>query len=104
MATKDDRLFAFAYSNPQVAALYSELHEDMNDLGANCLEMIPSPWVDYGDEEDFYPTPTAVEAVTMCSGCPVVEACFEYAKLYRPNHGVWGGILWRNGKGRGIKN
>lgn len=100
----DDRLFAFAFADEEVAKSYAELHEDMNELGANCIDIVPSPWVDYGDEDEPFETPTAVEAVTMCSGCPVVEGCFAYAKLYKPNHGVWGGILWRNGRGKGIVN
>jgi hypothetical protein len=100
---KDDKLFAFTYSNAEVAKAYAELHEDMAEQGANCLDVLPSPWVDYGDEDDPFVTPTAIEAVSLCSGCPIVEGCFEYAKLYKPNHGVWGGILWRNGKGRGVQ-
>lgn len=101
---RQDRFFAFAYSDVDVATAYAELHEDISRQGANCFGVTPSPFVDYGDEGEDEPfvTPTAVEAVTMCSGCPVVEGCFLYAKLYKPKHGVWGGVLWRNGRGKGI--
>lgn len=99
MVLKTNGLPTFAM-NAEQARAYSELMDDMEEQGANCLDQLPSPWQDYGDDDSAFPEPSAVEAVVMCSGCPVVEGCFEYAKIGKQNHGVWGGIKFRKRMGR----
>lgn len=102
MAKKDDGLFS-AWVMPQNAVdAYAELQEDLAEFGGNCVDVIPSPWVDYGngyaDEKEAFPEPSAVEAIMMCGGCPVIESCFAYAKVSKQSHGVWGGVKFRNGR------
>lgn len=31
------------------------------------------------------------EAKAICSGCPVMRACLDYALRIRETHGIWGG-------------
>lgn len=93
---KNDFPFPFSDASPDIVAAHDELLDDMSELGANCLGIIPSPWMDYGDEDEPFAEPSAVDAVMMCSGCPVIESCFMYARLSKPIHGVWGGVKWRN--------
>lgn len=38
-------------------------------------------------------TPTADEAYEMCSGCPIIDLCHDYAQLAEP-FGVWGGRVY----------
>lgn len=47
----------------------------------------PGPWMDWEDDD----APTRAEADKMCSGCPLRQACFNYAIAARETHGVWGG-------------
>ena len=99
MARNDNALPLFAMNADQNVA-YTELMDDVVAEGANCLDITPSPWVDYGDEDDPFPEPSSVDAAVMCSGCPVVEGCFIFAKTFRPTHGVWGGVKFRHKMGR----
>lgn len=34
----------------------------------------------------------------ICAGCPVLDACLEYALTNRIDHGVWGGTSERERK------
>lgn len=99
MARNDNALPTFAMSTEQNEA-YTELMDDIVELGANCVDQLPSPWVDYGEEGDPFLEPSSVYAVVMCSGCPVVEGCFVFAKTFRPTHGVWGGVKFRHKMGK----
>jgi hypothetical protein len=45
---------------------------------------------EYGDQEQF--------VRQFCHSCPVAEACAAQAEAYRERDGVWGGIVYRNGK------
>ena len=98
MAKKDDNLFNAWVMKPDVADTYNALQDELEEFSGNCVGVTPSPWSDYGDEDEPFAEPSAVEAVMMCGGCPVVEACFMYAKQSRQSHGVWGGVKFRNGK------
>jgi len=100
MSKRDDGLVNAWLMNPTVAKSFAELNEDLALEKGLCVDITPSPWVDYGDEGDEFAEPSAVDAVMMCGGCPVVESCFAYAKASRQVHGVWGGVKFRNGKER----
>ncbi|MGH9076969.1 MAG: WhiB family transcriptional regulator [Acidimicrobiales bacterium] len=49
------------------------------------------------DPDIFYPVSEedAEEAKAICAGCPVLEACLEYALVNRERDGVWGGATER---------
>jgi hypothetical protein len=98
MSKKDDGLFNGWLMNSNAADAFKDLNDDLFVEEGLCVGVTPSPWVDYGDDGDPFPEPSAVEAVMMCSGCPVVESCFIYAKQSKQVHGVWGGVKFRNGK------
>lgn len=98
MAKSDDGLFSGWVMKPDAVDAYTSLQEELEEFGGNCVDVAPSPWVDYGDEDEPFAEPSAVEAVMMCAGCPVVEACFIYAKESKQAHGVWGGVKFRNGR------
>ena len=50
------------------------------------------------DPEIFYPASEeeAVVAKTVCTSCPVREACLEFALASRERDGVWGGATERD--------
>ena len=49
------------------------------------------------DPDIFYPVSDddAGAAKAICAGCPVREACLEYALANRERDGVWGGATER---------
>jgi len=49
------------------------------------------------DPNIFYPASDddADEAKAICAGCPVRQACLEYALANRERDGVWGGATER---------
>lgn len=54
----------------------------------------PGPYMDYGDDD--VPTPEVAEA--LCRGCPLRDLCFERALVNHEKYGVWGGMVFVNGK------
>lgn len=101
MGKNDEGLFSAWVMNADESDAYKNLQDELEEFGGNCLGVSPSPWTDYSNDaadEEPFPEPSAVEAVMMCAGCPVVEACFVYAKQSKQSHGVWGGVKFRNGK------
>lgn len=52
------------------------------------------------DEPDaaLRPMPSAPQAEAMCSGCPLIDLCREYAHADKVDFGVWGGERWLGGK------
>ena len=100
MAKKDDAVSALWRMDTDQKLLLNELMDDMTEFGANCVEVLPSPWTDYGDEDEPFAEPSASEAAMLCAGCPVVESCFDFANKYRPTHGGWGGVKFRRKVGK----
>lgn len=100
MGKKDAGLFTAWVMNADSTVAFNELNEDLVADKGLCVDVTPSPWMDYGDEDEPFPEPSAVDAAMMCSGCPVVESCFAFAKQSKQLHGVWGGVKFRNGKER----
>lgn len=51
------------------------------------------------DTETFFPKRSALEAavdaITICRGCPVIEPCFRHAMAHPWIDGVWGGTTIR---------
>lgn len=39
-----------------------------------------------------------LQAVLVCTDCPVRLECFLYAMEIQPNQGVWGGFTWKDGE------
>lgn len=57
---------------------------------ARCHGLDPEIFYPIGDDEN-----AAAEARSVCSPCPVREACLEHALTRREKHGVWGGLTER---------
>ena len=60
--------------------------------------MQPPPWTEHAhcrgmDPSIFFPSDGigVQEAVAVCAGCPVRDACLDYALENRIQHGVFGG-------------
>lgn len=49
------------------------------------------------DPDSFYPARggSTKAAKLVCSGCPVIEECLEFALEHEERHGVWGGLSER---------
>ena len=61
-----------------------------------------APWMRHAackgeDQALFFPErgESLASARVICAGCPVREACLEYAIEHRIRHGVWGGTSER---------
>jgi len=59
---------------------------------------LPTDWMESGacrnaPGVDFFPSAGSgvLAAQRVCAGCPVREACLEYALIQEISHGVWGG-------------
>jgi len=64
----------------------------------NLLELAERPWAAFAscrgsDPDLFFPggDGNPSEAIRICSGCPVREACLEWALETRVRYGIWGG-------------
>lgn len=66
-------------------AALANLYKGVAEKGANC-ESDPDKWT--GDD-----LPTDREAQAMCSSCPMLKQCRDYAQKFQPAHGVWGGLV-----------
>ena len=63
---------------------------------------IPGPWVEDGvcasvDTDIFFPESGGNEskrAKAICSTCPVIDQCREYAMANPQVRGIWGGTSW----------
>lgn len=54
-----------------------------------------------GEEFVAYPEenlPTPERAAAMCAPCPILQLCREYGFATKPGSGIWGGIVWVDGK------
>lgn len=65
----------------------------------------PSEWTDWDsnpDRREYYELdrPDLARASEMCAGCPLLESglCLQYAELTGQSHGVWGGVVFENGR------
>ncbi len=88
--------------------------EDGTGVQAAGLEALldglrPAPWIREGacigmTDVFFSDAPADIEeAKRICTSCPVIEECFQYAIDYREPCGVWGGHLFRNGHVQAVK-
>lgn len=46
---------------------------------------------------DWTSAPSASEAQDLCAGCPLLQACANYAIAAQEQHGVWGGVVIEDG-------
>lgn len=51
-------------------------------------------YVDYEEADE----PSVYEAYEMCAGCPLIVECGRFANASGPEHGVWGGEVWKQGR------
>lgn len=49
----------------------------------------------YADYDDI---PSEEEALALCVGCPLLEVCYDSARVERPSWGVRGGVAWKDGR------
>lgn len=62
---------------------------DWRDLAA-CRDADPEGWFPVGN--DGPALIQVAEAKTVCRGCPVREACLDWAMTHPDTHGIWGGL------------
>lgn len=88
-----DRSLSMDYlqQSAKASKLLRELWDRAPKEGANCVGEAEK-WT----SEDL---PTDREAQLMCSSCPLVSLCREYAEAAHPAWGVWAGTV----KGRKLK-
>lgn len=67
------------------------------------VDLDERPWAAYAacrtaDPDLFFPSEddVAPEAIRICRGCPVQEACLDWALEARIRYGVWGGATERD--------
>ena len=41
-----------------------------------------------------------INGIRVCHGCPVKLQCAEMAADIKPHYGIWGGLVWADGKPR----
>ena len=70
--------------------------------GIGVHDLIPAPWMVDAACADADPSlffvahgKPASEAKAICAGCPVREACLDYALQTKERHGIWGGLSER---------
>lgn len=91
---KPPRELAMGYLHQSHAesALHTPLSRAATDEGANCLGRMDE-WA-VGSEEGGDTLPTDRQAQLMCSGCPILQQCSEYAEVKHPSWGVWGARVY----------
>jgi hypothetical protein len=82
---------------------FENLNKAIDQFGALCKDIVPSPWMDYdmtpvpeSEGPAPYPKPSRFDAGRMCAGCPVMLECDRFASVSRPVHGIWAGKMWFN--------
>ncbi len=75
-------------------------NESLHDLFDT--ELLPTKWMSHGNCADSHPSVFfprdglgVIAAQQICKGCPVADACLEYALQNHISHGVWGGTSER---------
>jgi hypothetical protein len=76
---------------------YNQLHEAMEEAKAWPCKDNPYFYVDYdnnGFEHDSGGTRLLTEdqCEQLCSECPLLKLCYDFAVLNEEQHGIWGGI------------
>lgn len=66
----------------------ADFEEALNHVTAKC-KANPGPYMDW-DEEDGN-VPSEADAAALCAGCPLLQACGNYAVAARMTDGIWGG-------------
>jgi len=82
---------------------FEALNDAVDQYGALCKDVVPSPWMDYdmtpvaeGEEPAPFAKPSRYDAGQLCAGCPVMLECDRFASVSRPVHGIWAGKMWFN--------
>jgi WhiB family redox-sensing transcriptional regulator len=70
--------------------------------GIGLRDLIPTPWVVDAACADADPSlffvdhgKPASEAKAICAGCPVCDACLDFALQTKERFGIWGGLSER---------
>lgn len=76
-------------------ALQEVVNEDnkLTTPERNCFGL-SAKFTNYDDPRNLYNPPTDEEAVSMCSGCPLLKLCGDYATAAKPEWGVWAGKVY----------
>jgi hypothetical protein len=80
----------FRRRTPEFNAALSLANRDPRAPQPHCVNR----WQDF-DADDM---PSEEAAAALCAPCPLLAICRDSARLERPEGGVMGGILWRDGK------
>lgn len=84
---------------PNDATLTQAIHDfekALEVVDAKCKGN-PSPYTDWGDEDDELDPPTREEAKRLCAGCPLAKACLNFGVASNAYHGVYGGNVVHEG-------
>lgn len=87
----------YIHQRPEAVSLHTPLTLAAVNQKANCLDR-PEDFA-VGSEDGGDDLPTDREAQLLCSGCPVIQQCREYAETAHVAYGVWGGTV----RGRGLE-
>lgn len=88
-STKHVPLPEYLYLTAEQAEAEEAFTEAWAEDPGNCADN-PGPWADY----PHHNPPGKLESRYMCSGCPLLKVCDDYAKVLKPTHGVWAGKLY----------
>jgi hypothetical protein len=81
----------------QAVSKYNELHEAMDEVRFWPCKDNPYFYTDYDNAgfEDDAGGPrllTDDQCEELCTDCPLIKLCYEFAVLNEEQYGVWGGI------------
>ena len=83
--------------NKKAVTAYNRLHEAMEEVKVWPCKDNPYFYVDYdnlGFEHDSGGPRLLTEdqCEQLCSECPLLKLCYDFAVLNEEKHGIWGGI------------
>ena len=106
---REDALDAKILRNPQADGLVEQLiNLDMNKRSRDAMRGLAEAMVDddpkcTGKEAiyiDYEIEPSMHEAYVLCLGCPLLVECGRLANSFGPDHGVWAGEVWKQGRAK----
>ena len=74
--------------------LYLKLMKDIHNARSipPCQTTDPELWYGIPERDGFTQNSNYKPAKQLCSQCPVINSCLEYALVAVETHGVWGGL------------
>jgi hypothetical protein len=88
---------AFLGVKKEAVTAYNQLHEAMDEVKVWPCKDNPYFYTDYdnvGFENDFGGTRVLTEdqCEELCTDCPLLKLCYDFAVLNEERFGVWGGV------------